>query len=100
MPRVEIVEQVGNVVEIAAQSTQGIITVIAEMEITPPILVLRGLHIDGPRPGAVGRMEPFNLAREFGRRMGVSSIIIYGAKRTTGANPGPTPRSIKIDVAE
>jgi len=38
------------------------------------------------------------LMSEFGRSQGVSKVVVEGAKRTTGANPGRLPTKLTFNV--
>lgn len=42
--------------------------------------------------------QPFQFARQLGREQGVTKVVIEGAERTTGANPGSIPRTVEIKV--
>ncbi len=53
-PRVRIIETDGDVVELAATTAKGDITVIAEMSNDGNTLILRSMHIDGPGRGRWG----------------------------------------------
>jgi hypothetical protein len=87
-------------VELATSTVNGEITVIAEMIKDGDALVLRGMHIDGPGAGSLGPRELRRLATDLGRQHGAKEVIIYGGKRTTGANPGHTPREVRFPVGE
>jgi hypothetical protein len=56
------------------------------------------LHIDGPGAGSFGVGELREFARQLGREQGAQRVIIQGAERSTGANPGKIPRAITIEV--
>jgi hypothetical protein len=93
-----VVEQEGNVVRIVASGPKGTIEVIAEMEKQGSQLILNGTHVDGPGAGTMGIRELGESARQSGRQEGVSKIIVYGGRRTTGANIGHTPRPTRFRV--
>lgn len=100
IPLVRIVESDGDVVEMAASSDKGEIRLIASMAKEAETLVLRGMHIDGPGSGSIGIRELRSLVRELGRLQRVKRVIIHGGTRTTGANPGHTPRPMTFAVGE
>ena len=81
-----------------AQGPRGQIEVITSLMVEGETAVLRGLHIDGPGPGWLGVRELRELTRELGRQLGVRRVVIFGATRYTGANPGRVPRPIVIEV--
>ena len=77
---------------------KGEIRVLTEMVKEGDTLFLRGLHIQGPGPGTVGLRELREFAKLIGREQGAAKVIIEGGTRTTGVNPGHTPRAIEIKV--
>lgn len=98
--QVRVVEVDGDVAELAATTPGGDITVITGMAREGDTLVLRKLHIDGPGAGSFGLRELRGLGRNLGRLQGAKRVKIYGSARTTGANPGHTPRPITISVGD
>jgi hypothetical protein len=99
-PLVRIVETDGDVVELAATTAKGEVRVITGMTREGDTLILKGLHIDGPGAGSLGLRELRNLATDLGRQQGARRVTIYGGTRTTGANPGHTPRPITFPVGD
>jgi RHS repeat-associated protein len=95
---IEIVQREGNLVEMVGKSGQGEIRVLTEMTKQGDTLVLKGLHMEGAGRGSMGVRELFQFARQLGREQGVNKVIIEGAERTTGANPGSIPRTVEIKV--
>lgn len=61
-------------------------------------LVLSGLHIQGSGAGSSSLRELREAAREIGSAYGASEVLIQGGERSSGANPGHTPRDISIKV--
>jgi hypothetical protein len=61
-------------------------------------LILEKAHIEGGRAGSIGIKELYEFGREFGRRQGVSRVIVRGYTRTTGRHVGQVPRPIIIEV--
>ena len=97
---VRIVETDGEIVELVATTENGEVRVITGMSKEGDALHLRGLHIDGPGVGSLGRVGLRNLAVELGKQQGAKQVIILGGTRTTGANPGQIPRPIRFLVGD
>jgi hypothetical protein len=95
---IQIVQQEGNLVEMVGQSAKGEIRVLAEMTKQGDTLVLKGLHMQGSGPGSMGVRELYQFARQLGKEQGVTKVIVEGAERTTGVNPGSIPRTAEIKV--
>jgi hypothetical protein len=90
----QIVERDGNVVRIVA----GDVEVIAEMFRSEDEILFDRLSIDGLGPGTVGTARLRQLARTFAKSQGVRQLRVRGTTRTTGANPGKSPREVVIRV--
>lgn len=99
-PLVRIIQTDGDVVELAATMAKGEVRVITEMAREGDTLILKGMHIDGPGAGSLGLRQMRDLATDLGRQQGVRRVTIYGGMRTTGANPGHTPRPIAFPVGD
>ena len=97
---IRIVEQDDDVYEILMTGAESEITAITEMIKQGDSLVLRNLHVHGPGAWSSSVRELREAARQLGRKFGASTVIIYGARRTTGANPGRIPRPIIIQVGD
>lgn len=52
------------------------------------VLTIKNFDVDGNLTNELGVKGVRNLINDFGKELGVSKIIIFGSKRTTGANPG------------
>ena len=96
--QVEIPEQDQDVILFRIAGPKGTVEVIAQIQVEGETAVLRRAHIQGPGPRSIGLRELRLLAREFGRRMGVKRVIVYGSIRLTGANPGRLPRALRFEV--
>jgi hypothetical protein len=68
----------------------------AEPEIVGSTLIVRGLHIQDARANAFGAANLQVLAQVVMERMGIDGIVVEGAIRTSGANPGRRPRAIRF----
>lgn len=60
---------------------------------------LMNAHMQGAQPNSVGLANLKIAARVFLERMDFDEIIIEGALRTTGANPGRTPKPLRFTRA-
>lgn len=97
---VRLVEADGNVVELSATTSSGEVTVITEMTKEGDTLILSKMHIDGPGGGSLGLGQIRSLVTTLGKQQGAKKVTIYGATRTTGANPGRTPPPMTFIVGD
>jgi hypothetical protein len=74
----------------------GAIRFMAEPEMSGTTMVLNGLHVQDLRPNMVGAANLAVIARAVMEGMDLDGIVIKGAVRTTGANPGRRPRDIRF----
>lgn len=95
---IQVVQREGNLVEMVGKGARGEIRVLTEMTKQGDTLVLKGLHMEGAGAGSTGIRELREFARQLGKEQGVNKVVIEGAERTTGANPGHIPRTIEIKV--
>lgn len=86
------------VVTVVFQTPIGHVTVMAELIVRNNHALAGRLHIHGTsfEPGELGISGLRALAFRAMEILDVSSIQIDGARRTTGANPGNTPRPIRF----
>ncbi|EAU40970.1 hypothetical protein FP2506_18819 [Fulvimarina pelagi HTCC2506] len=70
----------------------GSLDVMARVTIEGRSLALDGTHIGGDPAKTWGPAALRNLAQAVMEKLDVDEIIVVGAVRTTGANPGRTPR--------
>ena len=78
-------------------TTAGSILVMAEVALAEGVLTLSGVHVQGDdvstnEVGVPGLRRIIHAAME---ELGVDEIVIVGSVRTSGANPGRTPRPRK-----
>jgi hypothetical protein len=59
-------------------------------------MVLQGLHAQDQAPNAVGPGNLMVIAHAVMEGMGLDGLVIKGALRSTGANPGHRPRDIRF----
>lgn len=84
------------VATIAFSVPQGLLKFMAEVEVKGRTLVLRGMHVQGSQANAVGGHNLRLLAEVVMERMDFDGLIVEGAIRTTGSNPGRRPRKLRF----
>ncbi len=83
------------VVMLLVSTPIGRLAFMAEVVVQETTLVLRGTHVQGASPGAVGTANLGQIAQAVMERMGFNGLVVEGAVRTTGARPGRRPRDIR-----
>jgi len=96
--KIKLIEQDGITHEFSISRPSGNLSVVTDVVKNDNQLILNGLHIDGPGAGVSSLSELRDFARTLGKQYGVDEVVINGGVRTSGANPGKTPRSITIKV--
>jgi len=91
---IQIVEQEGSTVIASFKVAGGEAKVIGDVVREGDAVIIRGAHIQGDAT----LKEVLDAARRYGREQGVKRVIIEGARRTTGANPGHVPKTITVEV--
>lgn len=89
------IQDVGDehVAVVAITTPWGEIKVCAEIRIAERIMTISGLHVQSDSgANAFGPARLRRIANAIMNRMDLDAVIIEGAARTTGANPGRTPR--------
>jgi hypothetical protein len=95
--RTVLEEQGAKILEVTTK--QGVTLDVAFEEVVEgTTLRLKGVHIQGARPGQIGPKQLLDLARQYGKERGASRVIVEGAKRTTSSMSGRTPRAWILDV--
>lgn len=61
-------------------------------------LTIKNFDIDAELTNKIGIKGLKELINDFGKSQGVDKVIIEGAKRTTGANPGKMPSKLEFDI--
>ena len=85
------------VVTILVSTPDGTLRFMAEPEIRKgTTLLLRAVHAQDARPNAVGAANLRIVARALMERLNVDGLIVEGAVRTSGANPGRRPRPLRF----
>ena len=68
---IQVVQREDNLVEMVGTGARGEIRVLAEMTKQGDAIVLKGLHMEGASPGAIGIRELREFARQLGKEQGV-----------------------------
>jgi hypothetical protein len=84
------------VVTIIVQTPAGRLSFMAEPEMIGSTLVLHRVHVQDAWANAVGATNLMRLARTVMERMDIDGLVVEGAVRTTGANPGHRPRVLRF----
>jgi hypothetical protein len=89
------------VVTAQIMTPSGVLYAMAEPELTPDgrVLTLRGVHMhggEGAGANAIGHANLKVLARTVMERMDFDELVVEGAVRTTGANPGHRPGPLRF----
>jgi len=74
----------------------GDLRLLANASISNRALRLDHAHVEGLKPGALGRAGLNAIGRKLMELADVDEIIIQGSTRTTGRNPGTAPRPIRF----
>ncbi|GJE61473.1 hypothetical protein MPOCJGCO_3595 [Methylobacterium trifolii] len=93
---IEVEEIYGNTVLARITVPGGILEVLGEVEFAGRELRFLDAHIEGLAPGLVGRRVLNEICRKAMETYDVDGIHIEGATRSTGANPGRRPRTIRF----
>ena len=62
------------------------------------MLAIKNFDVDGLLTNKLGIRGIKDILTEFGKEQGVTKIVVEGAKRTTGANPGRLPAKLVFDI--
>jgi len=81
---------------VVAVTPVGRLKFMAEPELIGSVWWLRGAHIQGARPNAIGVANLHVLAQALLEKFEYDEFIVEGAIRTTGAHPGRRPRTLRF----
>lgn len=84
------------VVTLMVSTPKGGLAFTAEPVMRGNILVLQGTHVQGAHPGAIGTANLMMIAQAVMEGMDLDGLVVEGALRTTGANPGRRPRDFRF----
>ena len=74
----------------------GVLRLMANVSITKRVLRMDRVHVEGLKPGALGRTGLNAIGRKLMELADVEEVIIQGSARTTGRNPANIPRPIRF----
>ena len=74
----------------------GVIEMIGSVARRGRVLYLDRVHVQGLRPGVLGRAGLNAIGRKLLEEADVDEIVIQGGARTTGRNKGKLPRPIRF----
>jgi hypothetical protein len=84
------------VVTVLVSTPGGTLRFMAEAGMQGTTLVLRAVHAQDAHPNAVGTANLRVIARALMERLDIDGLIVEGAVRTSGANPGRRPRPVRF----
>jgi hypothetical protein len=84
------------VVTIVVTTPAGPLSFMAQLSMRGETMVLDGLHVQDSRANAIGIGNLMVLAQAVMEGMDLDGIVVNGAPRSTGANPGRTPRNLRF----
>ena len=87
----------GDIVTIAVATPNGMISIMGEIDIIGPLIVLKGVHIHGENgANTIGIANLKVLAAYLLERIDCNEARVEGATRTTGARRGLKPRVLRF----
>jgi hypothetical protein len=84
------------VVTIVVHTPGRVLRFMAEPEISGTTLILRGFHVQDAWANAVGAANLRVLAQAVMERLELDGLVVEGAVRTSGANPGRRPGVLRF----
>lgn len=94
--QIEIVDQDEAAVEAIVGTPEAELRIITNVRLDGNTLILYDFHIDGPGPNTLGTALLRQIACRVMELEDVQYLEIHGFRRTTGANPGRIPRTLKF----
>lgn len=95
----------GDIIEAEIKLSEGSLMVIGEVELIDREIVVKGMSTHGTnglwtnRAGNIGLRRIARGVLDLEEFRDVEAIVIEGSKRTTGANPGRTPKPVRFKRA-
>ncbi len=93
---VEVTEAEDNEVIVDIVTPAGAIQLMGTVRVEGRVLYFTDAHIQGLRPGALGREGLNTICRKLVSEANVEEIVIEGGTRTTGLRQGCKPRTIRF----
>jgi hypothetical protein len=93
-----IIDQEGETIIYSTKIGEETITFGGDITKTDDVLTIKNFDVDGKLTNQLGRSNLTKIINQFGKQQGVKEVIIEGAKRTTGANPGRLPAVLKFMI--
>jgi len=84
------------VVTLSVTTPVGVLMFVAEPVVSGTTLILRRTHVQDGQANAVGVGNLRVLAQALMERIGFDGLVVEGALRTTGANPGRRPGILRF----
>lgn len=95
MPRLQIVEQDGEVVLAELVLDDGtVLEIVTGVRLVGDRLILYDFHVEGPGPKTLGLAGLYRAAKWVMEKYDVAFLEIDGFRRTTGVRPGHRPRPV------
>lgn len=93
---VEIVAADRDTMIVAIATPAGLVELIGTLKREGRVLRVDGAHVQGLRPGALGRAGLNAIGRKLLEEADVDQVIIAGGTRSTGASRGKRPRPVRF----
>jgi hypothetical protein len=79
-------------------TSTGVLIIMGEPSTQGRVMIARGVHMhgEGVGPNGLGFGTLRTIADAFLRELDLDEIVVEGAVRTTGANPGTRPRPVRF----
>jgi hypothetical protein len=74
----------------------GVMHLLGSVSLVGRILTIDRVHVQGLRPGSLGRSGLNAIGRKLLVEADVDTIIVQGGVRTTGCNKGKLPKPIRF----
>lgn len=93
---IEIDEVEGQTMIVIVGTPAGAIEILGSIRSLGRVLHVERAHVQGLRPGALGRAGLNAIGRKMLEEADVDQVIIEGSARTTGKGRGRVPRPIRF----
>lgn len=93
-----IVDQEGDLIIYSTKVGDEVVTFGGNITKENGSLIIKNFDVDGNLTNMLGIRGLKEIIKDFGAQQGVQKVIIEGAKRTTGANPGKVPSQMIFNI--